>query len=200
MSADSATHEPISVLHTGHMALLPDQLDGGDIELQRARPAMSDAIYVATIESFEQLHRWMIWANEVPTRAALAEFLNSAQTLFDRDEDWNYALIEKSTGDVVGSAGLHFKEDPESREIGYWVRSDRTRRGYATSAAGALSEAAFRFLPIDRVTIRMDKANVASASVPPRIGFRLLGEEDRPLVTPGHTGTGLIWVRDRESA
>jgi RimJ/RimL family protein N-acetyltransferase len=182
------------------MALLPDQLDGGHIELQRGRPELSEAIYDATMASFDELHQWMMWANDLPTRAALGEFLIAAETLFDRDEDWNYALVEKLTGDVVGSAGLHFKGDPQSREIGYWVRSDRTGRGYATSAARALSEAAFRFLPIDRVTIRMDKANVASASVPPRIGFRLLGEEDRPLVTPGHTGTGLIWVRDRESA
>jgi RimJ/RimL family protein N-acetyltransferase len=181
------------------MAFLPDQFDAGDIELQRALPEMSDAIYEATMASFEELHQWMIWANEVPTRAALAEFLNSAQTLFDRNEDWNYVLIEKSTGDVVGSAGLHFKGDARSREIGYWVRSDRTGRSYATSAARALTEAAFRFSLIDRVVIRMDKANVASASVPPKIGFQLLGEEDRPLETPGHTGTGLIWVRDRAS-
>jgi RimJ/RimL family protein N-acetyltransferase len=181
------------------MALLPEQLDGGEIELRRARPELSDAIYDATLASFNELHQWMTWANEVPTRAGLAEFLNSAQALFDRDEDWNYALIEKSSGEVVGSSGLHFKGDPDSREIGYWVRSDRTRRGYATSAARALAEAAFRFLAIEQVTIRMDKANVASASVPPKIGFRLLGEEVRPLETPGHTGTGLIWVRDRDS-
>jgi RimJ/RimL family protein N-acetyltransferase len=142
----------------------------------------------------------MTWANELPTREGLAEFLNSAQILFDRDEEWNYVLLEKSTGDVVGSAGLHFKHDLRSREIGYWVRSDRTGRGYATSAAQALSEAAFRYLSVDRVIIRMDKGNIASASVPAKIGYRLLGEENRPRETPGHTGTGLIWVRERDSA
>jgi RimJ/RimL family protein N-acetyltransferase len=181
------------------MASLPDQLDGGDIELRRARREMSDAIYDATVASFDELHQWMTWADDVLSRAELEEYLNSAQALFDRDEDCNYALIEKSSGDLVGSSGLHFKGDPNSREIGYWVRSDRTGRGYATSAARALADAAFRFLPIDRVMIRMDKANVASASVPPKCGFRLLGEEVRPLETPGHTGTGLIWVRDRDT-
>jgi RimJ/RimL family protein N-acetyltransferase len=182
------------------MALLPDEIDGGDIDLQRGRPEMSDAIFDATMTSFPELHQWMIWANEFPSREALADFMSSADILFDRDEDWNYVLIEKSTGEVVGSAGLHLKDDPRSREIGYWVRSNRTGRGYATSAARALSAAAFRFLPIDRVIIRMDKANVASASVPPKVGFRLFAEEDRPLETPGHTGTGLIWVRERDSA
>jgi RimJ/RimL family protein N-acetyltransferase len=180
------------------MASLPDQLDGDDIELRRVRRQMIDAIYDATVASFDELHQWMTWASEVPRRDALEEFLNSAEILFDRDEDCNYALIERSSGELVGSSGLHFKGDPASREIGYWVRSDRTGRGYATSAARALAEAAFRFLPIDHVTIRMDKANLASASVPPKIGFRLLGEEERPLETPGHTGTGLIWVRDRD--
>jgi RimJ/RimL family protein N-acetyltransferase len=182
------------------MALLPDQLDGGDIELHRARPELLDAIYDATLASFEELHQWMIWARDVPARESLDEFFNSAQLLFDSDEDWNYVLLEKSTGEVVGSAGLHLKDDPQSREIGYWVRTDRTGRGYATAAALALCEAAFRFLPIDQVVIRMDRANVASAAVPPKIGFRLLAEEDRPMETPGHTGTGLIWVRDRDSA
>lgn len=181
------------------MGLLPDHLDGGALKLQRARPELSDAIHEATAASFDELHRWMIWARDLPTRAALAEFLDAARTLFDRDEEWIYVLVERSTGEVVGSAGLHLKDEPECREIGYWVRSDRTGRGYATSAAQALCEAAFRFLSIDRVKIRMDRANLASAAVPPKIGFRLLGEEDRPLETPGHSGTGLIWVRDRDS-
>jgi RimJ/RimL family protein N-acetyltransferase len=187
------------MLHTVRVALLPDQLDAGDIELHRARPEMSDAIYDATVASFNELHQWMTWANDALSRAALEGFLSSAQASFDRDEDSNYVLIEKSSGDLVGSSGLHFKGDPDSREIGYWVRSDRTGRGYATSAAHALVDAAFRFLPIDRVVIRMDKSNLASASVPPKIGFRLLGEEVRPLETPGHTGTGLIWVRERDT-
>jgi RimJ/RimL family protein N-acetyltransferase len=187
------------MLHTVRVALLPDQLDAGDIELRRARPEMSDAIYDATVASFNELHQWMTWANDALSRAALEGFLSSAQASFDRDEDSNYVLIEKSSGDLVGSSGLHFKGDPDSREIGYWVRSDRTGRGYATSAAHALVDAAFRFLPIDRVVIRMDKSNLASASVPPKIGFRLLGEEVRPLETPGHTGTGLIWVRERDT-
>lgn len=37
----------------------------------------------------------------------------------------------------------------------------------------------------------MDKANVASAGVPERLGYGLLTEEDRDVLTPGHTGRGL---------
>ena len=179
------------------MALLPDRLDASEIELRRARPEMADAIYEATIVSFKELHHWMIWAREIPTREALSEFLTAAQGLFDEDQEWNYVLVEKSTGEIVGSSGMHLHDDPGCPEIGYWVRTDRTGRGYATSAASAIADAAFKYLPINQIKIRMDEANVASASVPPRIGFRLLAVEDRPLETPGHTGRGFIWVRDR---
>jgi RimJ/RimL family protein N-acetyltransferase len=158
---------------------------------------MADAIYQATVASFAEIHQWMIWASERPTREALMEFLVAAQALFDEDQDWNYVLVEKATGEIVGSSGMHSKSDPECPEIGYWVRTDRTGRGYATSAASAIADAAFQYLPVQRVKIRMDEANVASASVPPKIGFRLLAIEDRPLETPGHTGRGFIWVRDR---
>ena len=179
------------------MALLPDRLDAGEIELQRMRPDMAHAIHEATMASFNELHQWMTWASERPTREALSEFLIAAQALFDENEDWNYALVEKVTGDIVGSSGMHQKDDPICPEIGYWVRTDRTGRGYATSAAKAIADAAFTYLPINQIKIRMDEANVASASVPPKIGFRLLAVEVRPRETPGHTGRGFIWVRDR---
>lgn len=131
------------------------------------------------------------------TRDSVLEFLNAAESRFDEGVDWAFVLVEADTGDVVGTVALHAKGDPHCVEIGYWVRTDRTRRGYASSAARALTEAAFEYLDVDRVQIRMDKANVPSAAVPPKIGFALLGEESRPIQTPGHSGTGLVWFRDR---
>jgi len=84
-------------------------------------------------------------------------------------------------------------------EIGYWVRSDRTRRGYATAAADALTTAPFDYLSeVMKVIIRMDKANLASAALPPRLGYTLEGEEIlRDVVTTGHTGEGWNWAQPR---
>ncbi len=45
----------------------------------------------------------------------------------------------------------------------------------------------------------MDRANRASAAVPPKLGYRLLDAEWREVLTPGHTGDGLVWVVDRTS-
>jgi RimJ/RimL family protein N-acetyltransferase len=153
----------------------------------------------AAVASFAELHQWMTWAEDVPTRAEVADFTRAAQSLFDDDLAWAFAMIELSSGELVGSCDVRVVSGSSCVEIGYWVRSDRTRRGYASAAAKALTDAAFGYLDVDRVTIRMDRGNVASARVPPKIGYRLHSEEARKIETPGHTGKGLVWVRDRDS-
>jgi ribosomal-protein-serine acetyltransferase len=185
--------------HNERMALLPDHLDAGDIALKRLNPRYVDEMVAAVVSSFPELHQWMTWAEQVPTRDEVAEFARAAQSLFDANVAWAFAMSELTTGEIVGSCDVRLVRDTSWAEIGYWVRSDRTGRGYASAAARALTDAALRYLDVDRVTIRMDQGNIASASVPPKIGYRLLGEEARKIETPGHTGRGFVWTCDREA-
>jgi RimJ/RimL family protein N-acetyltransferase len=185
------------------MARLPDRLAAGPVELQRWTLGHLDALVTAIEASLPDLQPWMPWANPVPTREQNRAVLEAAHLAFEADDDYAYFLIEAGTGLLVGAGGLHRRVDPtispDTLEIGYWVRSDRTGRGYATAAAAALTEAAFTYLPeMQRVEIRMDKANTASAAVPPKLGYRLVGKEERAREAPGHTGSGLIWARDRQ--
>jgi RimJ/RimL family protein N-acetyltransferase len=77
---------------------------------------------------------------------------------------------------VVGGCGLH-RRRAECLEIGYWVGSDRHRRGYATAAAQCLTDSGFACVDgVARIEIRMDRANVASAGVPAKLGYELAGE------------------------
>ena len=180
------------------MAALPDALAAGAVELQRWRPDRLDQVLEAVAASFPDLHRWMPWARTMPTAAELLEVLRAGEAAFEADREWNYFLVEPDADRLVGGAGLHPRSGPGTIEIGFWVRSDRTGRGYATAAAGALTEAAFTHLdPVEQVEIRMDRANLASAAIPVKLGFRLLAVEEREVLTPGHTGRGLIWARRR---
>ncbi len=134
----------------------------------------------------------------MPTTDAERAFIEGHRRAFDGDQDYGYFLIERSTGELVGGAGLHPKEG-DIAEIGYWVRSDRTGRGYATSAAKSLTGAAFDNLSnVGTIIIRMDQANLASAAEPPKLGYTLQGEEVfREMATSGHTGKGWIWAQSR---
>jgi len=189
------------------VASLPDVLPAGPVELHRWRVSHLESLLQAVAASFPELHRWMPWAATMPTAEDQRRVLATGAADFDADREWAYLLFESgedgSTTDgsgVVGAAGLHRRSGPGTLEIGYWVRTDRTGRGYATAAARALTDAALTLVDgIDRVEIRMDRANRASAAVPPKLGFRLLSTVDRDLVAAGSTGEGLIWAYDRPS-
>ncbi len=164
--------------------------------MRRWDTAFVGELLIAIEESLPELELWMPWAQSAPSAEELFAVLAEGRADFDADHNWEYLLFDGS-GTVVGAAGLHLG-DEHSPEIGYWVRSRYTGRGYATTASRALVEAAFERLDdIDEVLIRMDMANVASAAIPPKLGFRLEGEEDREILAKGHTGRGYVWVIDR---
>jgi RimJ/RimL family protein N-acetyltransferase len=147
--------------------------------------------------SYAELRQWMPWASEPPTRASLAEFLERTGAEAGSDLEMGFGLFD-AEGELVGALGLHRRRGPDVLEMGYWIRSDRTGRGYATAAARVLTDAAFASLPhIERVQIRCDPANRASAAIPPKLGYRLEGEEPSEVLATGQTGSQLVWVARR---
>ena len=180
------------------MTLLPDVLPAGDIELRRWSPAYLDELMTVIATSFSELQLWMPWAQTMPTAEEELGVLRAGEAAFEANRDWQYMLFEGHSGELVGGAGLHNRIGTGGLEIGYWVHSDRTGRGYATSAAHALVDAAFTYLAdVERIEIHMDIANLASIAIPRKLGFQLLREEDREILAKGHTGRGLVWVLDR---
>ncbi|HEV2766500.1 MAG TPA: GNAT family N-acetyltransferase [Acidimicrobiales bacterium] len=176
---------------------LPPALPGERLELRRWRESHLDRLLPAVASSLGELRRWMPLAQVMPSANAERAAIRASSDRFERGETFDYFLFERATDALVGAAGVRLPT-PGTAELGYWVRSDRHRRGYATEATRVLTSAAFNYLPgIDVVEIHMDKANTASAAVAAKLGYRLDGEEERERLTPGHSGTGLIWSTDR---
>ena len=101
-------------------------------------------------------------------------------------------------GTVAGSCGLHRRLGPSALEIGYWLHRSFTRRGLATTAARLLTEAAFSRPEITHVEIHTDRANSASAGVPRRLGYRLVGERPDERHGPADVGIECVWRMGRD--
>ena len=99
---------------------------------------------------------------------------------------------------MVGSCGLHRRVGPGGYEIGYWVHGAHTRHGYATAAVVALTSLAVSQPGITFVEIHHDRANVASAAVPRKLGFELFGEARVERRTPAESGVTLVWRMSRD--
>jgi RimJ/RimL family protein N-acetyltransferase len=77
---------------------------------------------------------------------------------------------------LVGSVGLHRTDWAVPRtEVGYWLRSTATGRGYATEGVLALTQWALADLGATRVELVTDERNAASRAVAERCGFVLEG-------------------------
>ncbi len=127
-----------------------------------------------TPETIAYLRPWLNWAWEEPrTPEATLAYLRACRGAFDLDRDYTYAIFTRDESAVLGGSGLHTRIAADVREIGYWVRKDAAGQGYASEAAAALTQAAFRYDAVVRVEIHCDPENRASAAVARKLGFTL---------------------------
>ena len=159
----------------------------------------------AIARSRQHLVPWQGWA-ATADRASLSAYVERAERTWEAMTDFGYGLFEPaaatadsaiSGGAVVGGAGLHARLGPRALEIGYWVHVDRINRGYATAAASALTAAALALPNVERVEIHCDEANVRSAAVPRKLGYRLDRIEPDEVAALAERGRSMIWVQVR---
>ncbi len=190
----------------------PEQVGAGPLVLRRVHADDAAAIAVAVGASMEHLRPWMPWATP-----EAAELRSQLVRVAEADELWAsgtgfiYVIIDTGRGpdgpagpgvvrdpdgEFAGTIGLHRRPADDVVEIGYWIVAGKTRRGYATAAAGAMTRVAAALPGTRRVEIHCDEANTASAGVPRKLGYRLDRVEPHEREAPGELGRRMIWVWD----
>lgn len=81
------------------------------------------------------------------------------------------ACVLKSTGAVIGFAGLKYLDDLCDVDIGYRYLPEYWGKGLATEAGGPLIEYGFKQLQLPRILGLVDLDNIASARVLEKLGL-----------------------------
>lgn len=174
--------------------VLPRTIVADTIELRQFTSELVADTVASMLVSLEELAPWFPWAQQPPTVAEQLVRAQQAEQHFAAGTDFEFVLVEPSTNTVVGGFRVNPEAGPGVAEFGYWVRSDRHRRGYAGMAVRAGIQAVFDSLDdIDEVQVHMATANVASAGVARSAGLTFSHEIDRPIAAPGHTGRAFVW-------
>ncbi len=84
-----------------------------------------------------------------------------------------WAVCLKGTGEMIGDCGLTMQNINGSvcPEIGYHIRGDMQRNGYAKEAARAVRDWASKHTPFERLFCYMKKDNIPSAATAKSIGM-----------------------------
>ncbi len=111
-------------------------------------------------------------------RAAVADWIQRNRTRYANDGHGLWAMILKSTRELIGDCGLVRQnvDAVDEIEIGYHVRRDLWSRGYATEAARACRDFGFANLGVDRLISLIRPENLASRCVAEKNGMTIWKE------------------------
>jgi RimJ/RimL family protein N-acetyltransferase len=178
---------------------VPERIHAEGLVLRRWRPEDREARYRAIIDSFGHLHPWMGWAAKPPTEQEDLERLESARH-WPSAGSYNFGIFDACEQVVLGMAAIHDNLGPGALEIGYWCHVDHVGRGVAIRSARALTQLLLGLEHIDRIEIHCDRANVRSAAVARRLGYRLDRIEEDGVDAPAESGQGMVWIKERRAA
>lgn len=151
----------------------PDKIETERLILRAARPGDGTAVHQSVAESQAFLKDWMPWAVDIPDADGYEKWARENHVSFTSRTNLAMIMIAKDNGKIVGGTGFHNLDwKVPSFEIGYWVHSSYTGRGYVTEAVQALTDFAFEELNAERVEIRCDANNEPSAAVARRAGYQ----------------------------
>jgi RimJ/RimL family protein N-acetyltransferase len=157
--------------------------------LIRPKQAGDGAITSAAVaETWQELNRWMRWAEDPAAFTAEAMEIRTRQMMasFLLREVIELIGIEIATGAAVAWCGLH-DIDWQGRqcETGFWVRKSAQGKGFATEAANAMLRYGFGALGMRRIGLTHSEGNEPSRKIANKLGFSLEGVRKGANVLPG---------------
>ncbi len=92
-------------------------------------------------------------------------------------EAYCFAVVEKSSGDLVGSASLTDVDDVNrSAELGIWIKEEYWGKGYGTEAEKLLLKYGFEELNLHSIRGRAYESNKRSKRVMEKVGMKEVGK------------------------
>jgi len=135
-------------------------------------PTDANRLQRAINDNVDYLRPWMDWAQQEPESLEMkTERLRRFRDDFLSRREFVYGIFGAKGLRIVGGIGLHTREHKEMREIGYWIGQPYANKGLATESTAALTRVAFEINGVERVEIRCDPRNQASARVAEKLGY-----------------------------
>lgn len=153
---------------------IPETLQSQRLLLRVPHAGDGEMMNASISESMDELKLWLPWARETPSRDESETVARQMHAQFISREALTYHIFLRDSNDHIGLVDLHaINWDVPKFEIGYWLRTTYSGRGYMSEAVDTISALAFTRLNARRVQIVVDDRNEKSARVAERVGYEL---------------------------
>jgi [ribosomal protein S5]-alanine N-acetyltransferase len=140
--------------------------------LRLRRTELSDAEpFMGILWDPEVVEKKQVTLTEDPGDIELAR--RKTASLIEHWDSRGYGLwtvVEKESGEVVGSVGLQFWKGWPAVELAWVIHRSRWNRGYATEAAKAALDWAWRYTDLDHIVSLINADDVRSMRVATKVG------------------------------
>ncbi|GAB3791176.1 GNAT family N-acetyltransferase [Virgibacillus kimchii] len=139
-------------------------------------PGDGEAVHEAKQASRNELKQWLAFAQHDESLEDTEANVREAHAAFLKRTDLRLHIFHRETKTFIGCTGLHAIDwEVPKFEIGYWIDSRQTGKGYITEAVEGLTNFAFQTLHASRLEIRCDAKNKKSRAIPERLQYTLEG-------------------------
>jgi RimJ/RimL family protein N-acetyltransferase len=155
---------------------VPDIIETERLILRMPMPGDGKAVNAAIKASHAELKPWLGFAQVLPDVGETEANTREAHAKFITRNALRYLIFCKETNRFIGSTGFHNIDwNIPKFEIGYWIDTRMSGKGYMGEAVGRLTELALNELGGRRVEIRCESDNLRSRKIPEQLGYELEG-------------------------
>ncbi|WP_299018202.1 GNAT family N-acetyltransferase [uncultured Photobacterium sp.] len=121
------------------------------------------ALFDAVKTSIPQLSPWLSWCTESYDHDDAYAWINASRNNWQNDISYELAIFDRQSLQFIGAISLNnLSEQLNCAELGYWIKTDSQRQGFATEACKAIAKFAFSTLGLTRLEIVVHTGNLAS--------------------------------------
>lgn len=162
--------------------------------LMLRQPSRDDVGAICALANNWEVTRWM---GRLPHPYTNEDALFFLEHVVPREVTW---IVQcRSSGEVLGAAGLIPHETSGSVELGYWLGQSHWGKGFATEASRAVLDFAFGRASLPDVASGCFVGNVRSAHVLEKLGFQPVGTSARSCMAQGKELPHLDMVLTRDA-
>jgi len=154
-----------------------NKLLGKRIVLKKLEPniEMAKIIFTTVALNRRRLRLWFPWEKTTKKIEDSLQYLFMVEDRFTAGKGVDYGIYLGNK--YIGNIGVFDVNDKnKSGEIGYWLDEKFTRQGYMTEAVKLLEKESFTNMGLNRIQIKCDERNVASAAVAKKCGYIFEGQ------------------------
>ena len=130
-----------------------------------------DELLAASLESSREVYPWLEWCKPGYSAQDTEAWIRYQREMWSNHREFNFIVIDTDTRAVLGGIGLnHLHPTDRCANLGYWMRTSQTGKGYATAAVRLVARFAFQETDLLRLEIVVNVANFASQRVAEKAG------------------------------